>query len=142
MDQNSSARWVNIVAGVWLFISAFVWSHTPAQLGNTWSIGLLTVFFAAAATRSPQLRWANAALAVWLFGSVWALPTHSGTFWNNLIVSIVMFLAAITPSSGGTAQTTRPAMTGSPRTPTTSPEVGAMGGTPNRIDRPSRDARH
>jgi hypothetical protein len=97
--QANPARIVNIIVGVWLFISAFIWPHTYAQMTNTWIVGALCAVFAAIALRAPQVRYANAVLAVWLFISVWALPTMNvGTSWNNVIVAIVMFIAALTPA--------------------------------------------
>jgi len=92
------ARGVNIVMGVWLFISAFVWDHTAAERVNTWTLGVLCVVFAAIALSVASARWLNTALAVWLFISVWALPHRNlGTMWNNAVVAIVIFLASLVP---------------------------------------------
>lgn len=99
MNDNSAARWINIAVGVWLFISAFIWPHTEAQMTNTWIVGLLCAIFAAAALRVPEARYLNVALAIWLFISVWALPMYNdATFWNNLIFSVVMFVVALIPN--------------------------------------------
>ena len=44
MNMNAQgARIVNLVLGIWLFISAFVWPHSTAQMTNTWILGVLTV---------------------------------------------------------------------------------------------------
>lgn len=102
MSGNSAAaRWVNIVLGVWLFISAFLWSHTPAERTNTWILGALCVIFAVIALSAPAARWLNTALSIWLFISVWALPHQSlATMWNNAIVAIVVFAASLVPGAG------------------------------------------
>lgn len=98
MNQTNSARWVNIVLGIWLFISAFLWPHSEAQFTNTWIVGAVMAILAFAALRAPQLRFVNAAIAVWLFISAWALPGHLiGTMWNNVVVSIIAFVVAVTP---------------------------------------------
>ncbi len=96
--QASTARYVNVVLGVWLFISAFVWEHTTAERTNTWILGVLCVVFALAAMRSSGARWVNTALSIWLFISVWALPHDNlGTMWNNALVAIAIFIVSLVP---------------------------------------------
>ncbi len=95
------ARGINLVLGIWLFISAFVWEHTLSERTNTWILGVLCVVFALVAMSTPTARWLNTALAVWLFISVWALPHDNlATMWNNAIVAIVVFLASLVPGPG------------------------------------------
>lgn len=110
-DTNSSARLVNIVLGIWLFISAFIWRHSYSQMTNTWILGVLTVAFALIATRVQEVRYLNTILAVWLFVSVWALPSISvGTMWNNALVAIAIFFVSLAPGylGGGTKPIARP----------------------------------
>jgi hypothetical protein len=91
--------------GIWLFISAFIWSHTYAQMTNTWIVGVLCVAFAVIATRVPEVRYLNTILAIWLFVSAWALPTmESGTRWNNVLVAIAIFLLSLAPGYVGGGQ--------------------------------------
>lgn len=99
MSGNAqAARYVNIVLGVWLFISAFLWRHSPAQMTNTWILGILCVIFAVAALYEPRARYLNTALAVWLFISSWALVTfNQGTVWNNALVAIAIFFVSLVP---------------------------------------------
>jgi hypothetical protein len=92
------ARVLNILLGIWLFISAFVWAHTPAQLTNTWILGVLCVVFALIAMRRNEVRFLNTALAVWLFISAFVLPSHSrATVWNNALVAIAIFIVSLAP---------------------------------------------
>ncbi len=92
------ARWVNLVLGVWLFISAFVWEHTAAERTNTWILGVLCVIFAIIAMSAPAARWLNTALSIWLFISVWALPHDNiATMWNNALVAIAVFIVSLIP---------------------------------------------
>jgi hypothetical protein len=96
----ASVRAITIVAGIWLFISAFLWPHTAAQRTNTWILGILAVLIAAAATQARALRYLNTALSVWLFVSAFALTTMArGTIWNNAIVAIVIFFLSLVPAS-------------------------------------------
>ncbi len=93
-----SPRVANIVLGVWLFISAFIWVHSPEEYTNTWLMGALCVIFAIIAFAVPWFRYLNTLLAVWLFISAFALPhVHSGTVWNNALVAIAIFLVSLVP---------------------------------------------
>jgi hypothetical protein len=94
-----SPRIANVVLGVWLFISAFLWAHGTPQFTNTWILGALCVLFSLIATRYEDARYLNTALAVWLFVSAWALPHVSiGTVWNNALVAIAIFFVSLVPS--------------------------------------------
>ena len=98
-EEFNTARIINIVLGVWLFISAFLWLHSYAQMTNTWIVGALVVVFALVALRVPEARYLNAVLAVWLFISVWALPTLSNaTRWCNALTAIAIFAVAMAPA--------------------------------------------
>jgi hypothetical protein len=94
-----SPRPVTVLLGVWLFISAFVWPHSPFQMTNTWLCGLLCIVFAFLAFAIPAARYLTTALAVWLFVSAFALPSFGrGTIWNNTLVAIALFAFSLTPS--------------------------------------------
>jgi hypothetical protein len=98
----ASPRIVNVVLGAWLFISAFCWPHSRAQLTNTWILGVLCVVFALIAMAVPWVRYLNTLLALWLFISAWALPTVSaGTIWSNVLVAIAVFVLSLVPGEGG-----------------------------------------
>jgi len=93
------ARVANIVVGVWLFISAFLWRHSPAQMTNTWVLGLLCVAFALVALAVPEARYLNTALSIWLFLSAFVLPRVSQlTVWNNVISAVAIFLLSLAPA--------------------------------------------
>jgi hypothetical protein len=97
-DDFTTSRIVNIVLGVWLFISAFLWPHSYAQMTNTWIAGALCVAFALIAMRVPEVRYLNTLLSVWLFVSVWALPwVSNATRWVNALTAIVIFAVSLAP---------------------------------------------
>jgi hypothetical protein len=99
--NRAPARVVNVLLGVWLFISAFIWPHSQSQLTNTWLVGVLCVLFSLAAMAVPWARYLNTVLAVWLFISAWALPAISmGTIWNNVLSAIAIFVVSLVPSEG------------------------------------------
>jgi hypothetical protein len=94
-----TARTLNLILGAWLFVSAFLWSHTPADRVSCWAAGLGVIAFAVIAMTIPVARWVNCALAVWLFVSAFALPhLHPGTRWNEVIVALLVFFLAIVPT--------------------------------------------
>jgi hypothetical protein len=109
-DRLAPARIISIILGIWLFISAFAWMHTYAQMTNTWILGVLAVAFAIIATRVPEVRYLNTILAVWLFISVWALPaTSTATMWNNALVALAIFFVSLAPGylGGGSPPLTK-----------------------------------
>jgi hypothetical protein len=94
-----AARTLNLILGAWLFLSAFLWTHTPVDRFNDWAVGLAIVLVAVIALSSPVVRWANTILAVWLFVAAFALPhAHWGTRWNEVLVAIFVFFIAIVPT--------------------------------------------
>lgn len=121
MDAQGSARIANIILGAWLFISAFIWPHSPQQYTNAWLVGLLVMAVAIIAFWAPQVRYLNTLLAIWLFISAWSLPRMTaGTAWNHALVAIAIFIASLIPNlpiAGNITQN----VTGSPRTSHRSP---------------------
>ena len=98
-EDFTTARIVNIILGIWLVVSAFLWPHSYAQMNNAWIVGVLCVAFSLVAMRVPEARYLNTLLAVWLFISVWALPVRTATTqWNNAIVAIAVFLVSLAPA--------------------------------------------
>lgn len=94
-----TARTLNLILGAWLFVSAFLWTHTPLDRVSCWTVGVGVIVFATAAMSVPAARWANTALAVWLFISAFALPhVHAGTRWNEVLVALAVFFLSIVPT--------------------------------------------
>jgi hypothetical protein len=92
-----------MVLGIWLFISAFVWPHTPAQRADTWIVGVVFVIFSALAMSDDRLRFVNTLASVWLFIYTLAAPhVTSATLWNNLIVAAVVFALSLVPGKAPT----------------------------------------
>jgi hypothetical protein len=100
-NSASWARIANVILGAWLFISAFAWPHSSAQMTNTWILGVLQVIFALVALfANSQARYLNTVLSIWLFISAFALPRIAiETTWNNAIVAILTFLFSLVPGS-------------------------------------------
>jgi uncharacterized membrane protein HdeD (DUF308 family) len=104
---NREARYLNILLGVWLFISAFLWRHSSAQFTNTWLMGAITVVVGLISLRSPAIRFINTLVGIWLVISGLALPAvSSGTRWNNVLVGVAIFLVSLV-GSGAELRTRR-----------------------------------
>jgi hypothetical protein len=94
------------VLGLWLFVSAIVWPHTPAQRVNAWVVGVLAVTAALIALRGKKLgRYVNAALGGWLILTALLLPRMTqATFWNHLLVGAAMAFFALVADLGALRQ--------------------------------------
>lgn len=93
--KAATSRLVGLTLGMWLFLSAFIWTHTAAQFANAWIVGLSLIAATAMAARIEAARYVCTMLAVWLFFSNWILQTdHGATTWNNIIVAVLAFLVS------------------------------------------------
>jgi hypothetical protein len=63
------ARLANVLLGLWLLASAFLWEHVDTSRRNTWVVGALICASGLVALRKSAARWVNMALAGWLFVS-------------------------------------------------------------------------
>ena len=102
MTTVKGASGLNILAGIWLFVSAWVYSAYALQNAwNNWIVGALIVIFAAIRLSQPMKNawasWINCALGIWTFASPWIYEYHTNTdrTINSLAVGIVAFVLAI-----------------------------------------------
>lgn len=105
---NSAGGWpryLNAAVGAWLFISAFVWPHSGAELTNAWIVGALMFIAALLALGAPAVRFVNTVLAVWLLISTLAIGGNTATLWNQIIVAVVAFVVSFIPSQMSTPTT-------------------------------------
>jgi hypothetical protein len=98
--MNLLARYINLLLGVWLVISAFVWRHTIEQQTNAWIVGVLVAVFALVAIGRERARYLNTLLSVWLLASIWVLPTVAeATQWNHGLVAMAVFIFSLVPNA-------------------------------------------
>lgn len=100
----AGARLANVVLGLWLFTSAFVWHHFEGSRNNTCVVGALIVACSVAALRHTAWRRANTVLAGWLVVSTLMVfhPYELATMWNNLLVAgVVCALSLVTRGDQG-----------------------------------------
>lgn len=100
---------VNLVLGLWLFFSPWIFGTTTiyadlaAMSWNFWIVGAVIAISAGLALRDlrPWEEWTNLILGVWLLISPWVLGYTLATalFWNALIVgaAVVVFSGTAIP---------------------------------------------
>jgi hypothetical protein len=96
--MSSAKQYLNVLAGAWLFASAFLWPHSQAQFTNTSATGLLCAVTAALSGSAPHFRFLNTAIGVWLFITSFSIPSLTAeTTWNNALVAMAIFVISLLP---------------------------------------------
>jgi hypothetical protein len=94
------ARTLNLILGLWLFVSAFAFQRTSPAFTNAWVVGLGSAVVAIAAMTRGAVRYGNTALAAWLLVSAFALPHRSpAAFWHDVAVAMLMLLVSLVPGT-------------------------------------------
>jgi hypothetical protein len=103
--RNSRARSFNLFLGGWLFLSAFLWPHSPAQFTNTWLSGLIVALVAAIALKQTVISYVNTLVGTWVLMSSFIFRTSSSaTRWHDFAVGVLIIIASLIPapaSAGG-----------------------------------------
>lgn len=91
-----TARIFNILMGLWLFASAFIFPQGRGQFAWTAICGALTVLFSALTSYNRRSRYVSAAVGglVVVLAFV-AHPMGSATFWHNGVMGISIAVAAL-----------------------------------------------
>lgn len=97
-----SARALNAVLGLWLFVSGFLWAARPAQRWVSWVVGALVVTDALAGVPGLKRgRYLNLALGGWLILLEILLPrARVVVFWNDLLVGAAIVCLALVATTG------------------------------------------
>jgi len=100
MKEKRWQDWLNLLFGVWLFISPWVAGFAATEMRaswNAWILGVAIVAFSAIAVSMPQV-WEeviNILLGVWMVISSWALGVASRAAETNaVIVGLLVILFA------------------------------------------------
>lgn len=106
--QARSASGLNILLGIWLVISPWIFGYAasgPAPMWNSVVAGALVLILAA--TRfsrphtAPGLTWANLVLGLWTIASPWIYMYQSreSSMWDNVATGVAIVLVALWSAS-------------------------------------------
>jgi hypothetical protein len=102
---------INVLAGIWLFVSPWVYQSYAAEWNN-WIVGALIVLFAAIRLSSPfgtrGVSIANFLLGAWTFASPWiyGYAGDTGQLINSLCIGVIVFVLGVYGSSVVVERTT------------------------------------
>lgn len=118
--QVRTASTINIILGIWLIISPWVYGFaTAAAAGAAWSsviVGALVLIFGAVRVSSPHTRtgfsWANIVLGVWTVLSPWIFgqSANMGYLLNSVIVGAAVVALSIWSGSATVTEHRRPTL--------------------------------
>ncbi|MBS0326178.1 MAG: SPW repeat protein [Proteobacteria bacterium] len=99
--QQRWQDWINLLIGIWLFISPWAVGFEGSQMAaswNAWILGVAVVVFSAIAVSMPQA-WEeiiNLLLGVWMLISSWVIDVTSRAAQTNaVVVGLLVILFAI-----------------------------------------------
>jgi hypothetical protein len=106
-DTAVFAGGVNLLAGLWLIVSPWVFGYEaqPGALWNSIIVGIVIVVLAAARQfgAASGWSWVNAVLGAWMIASPFVYhytPDLAGT-WNSIIVGLIVVILAATSGMSG-----------------------------------------
>ena len=110
LDQRASLgnawpRYVNLLLGTWLFISAFVWPHSRDASAASWIMGASIAMNAFASIWAPPARYFNTVLGVLSLGwHLTAAALHTPTLVHGAVISGFVILLSLIPPRRQLAQ--------------------------------------
>ncbi len=92
--------WINLIAGIWLFISPWLFSFN--HMGFSWDpfvMGAVIIVSSVWALSDKRVweEWVDLIIGVWVFFSPWILgfSNVSAALWNMLAAGAVIFVLSI-----------------------------------------------
>lgn len=108
-DQTTMASGINLLAGIWLLISPWVFGAAEGTLWNAVIVGIVIAAIAAmrlyGGTSAPGLSWVNAVLGAWMIAAPFVLDYtgNAGMTWNSVIVGLIVLIFGIVSATSGEA---------------------------------------
>lgn|SRR5512135_336924 len=90
----NAARWVNVVAGSWLFVSAWLMPAPQVQRVVQALLGMLIFLVAIVAMADSRFRWLNTLLALSMVVSPFVLSAAATAAAENRVVAGLVVLGA------------------------------------------------
>lgn len=108
-----TASTINLLAGIWLFVSPWVYlAYRNSDSWNNWIVGAVIVILALIRLGDPLgtrgVSVVNLLLGIWTFFSPWiyGYSGYTGRLINSLCVGVVVFAFGVVASSMGPTPTT------------------------------------
>lgn len=88
-------RWILSILGAWLIVAAFLALGATGNLWNNVIVGAVVALVSLTGERGAWA-WVAGLVGIWtvVAGFIPALVTGAGLIWNNLIVGILILVAA------------------------------------------------
>jgi hypothetical protein len=115
-DQGRVASGLNILAGLWLIVSSFLFGGLSANAAAAWNsvtIGIAIAVFAAIrllkGANAQGLSWLNAVLGAWMIiaPSVFGYPGVHAWTWSNVITGVVVIVMALVSAAAADPEAAR-----------------------------------
>lgn len=93
------ARCGDLLVGVGLQASVFLWPHSDASRVSAWLPGLLISTIALLSMGAPPMRWLNAFVAMWLI--LWtmaAASTEPLAYFTGIVSGLLVLILSAIPS--------------------------------------------
>jgi hypothetical protein len=111
--QVRMASGINILLGIWLIISPWVFGYAsvgPAAMWNSVVVGALVLIMAATRFASPHtapgLSWTNLILGLWTIAAPWiyVYDNLGNALWDNVATGLAIVAVAIWAASATAAE--------------------------------------
>lgn len=94
-NQQRWQDWINLILGVWVFLSPFFGiGAIGVAAWNAWIFGIVVAVVSIWALSQPQMweEWINMVVGVWLIISPFVLgyTEFTGAMWNHIVVGLVV----------------------------------------------------
>jgi hypothetical protein len=96
-----ASAFIDVLVGLWIFMSTFAWLHTVPEFVNTIVCGSLAVLFGLAGLADRRARLLEVVLGFWLVASMHFLAAGRPTLWNNAVCGVALLVGGLL---GGTRQ--------------------------------------
>jgi|SRR5581483_2096073 len=101
-QEIQSISGINFLLGAWLIISPYILGYTSGSEWNQTILGIVVVVLAAIRAFAPEAQWAsflNGLAGIWAIIAPAFIFFSGATYWNEIIVGIVLGLLAFWNSS-------------------------------------------
>ncbi len=93
-----AARWINVVLGAWLIVTAILVGPRAPEFGDHLFLGIGIFLLAFMAMGIPRLRYATAVLGAWAVMSPFVFRYLSAPFaFHDIVLGVLVVWAALPP---------------------------------------------